>query len=200
MAEMLTKKEFVINPTSTASVADELTDAFVVLNSLQDAAQDWMGGYVEYFCADMYDSRTGIIYRMYSDAARDHFSMGGSVFVILNPPNLLKLSDTEDNPDLDVAPGKLISRGGLSGVFDEVLTTSRLVRNKRTIHNNRITISYYPSGSIVGKVARVYVGKNTYDEVTVTQSGKTIILHPKVSHEYDGLKAEVTYLTNLDEW
>ncbi len=83
----LYKKEVVIRPTSTITVQgakdwtkDWLRDTF------QDASEnkDSNDNYIDYFFADIFDARTGNIYRVFSDACTDKYEMTVLEFEILN--------------------------------------------------------------------------------------------------------------------
>jgi hypothetical protein len=84
----LYKKEVLIRPVSTITVQGAkdfaknwLKDTFQDVDSNKDAD----GNYIDFFFADIFDARNGNIYRVYSEACDEKYSMGGALeFEILN--------------------------------------------------------------------------------------------------------------------
>jgi len=82
----LYKKEVLVKPTSTVTVqgAKDFTKNWLN-DTFQNAAsnKDADGNYIDYFFGDVFDSRTGNIYRVFSDACADKYSMTELNFDIL---------------------------------------------------------------------------------------------------------------------
>jgi len=83
----LYKKEVLIRPVSTITVqgakdfaTNWMRDTFQEVDSNKDAD----GNYIDYFFADVFDARTGNIYRVFSEACKDKYSMGTLEFDILD--------------------------------------------------------------------------------------------------------------------
>ena len=96
----LYKKEVLIRPVSTISV-----------QGAKDFAKNWMndnfqnvdenkdedGNYIDYFFADIFDARDGNIYRVYTEACMDKYSMDVVEFDLLNTVLINEKIETIDN-------------------------------------------------------------------------------------------------------
>jgi len=89
----LYKKEVVIRPTSTITVqgAKDWTKNWLN-NTFQeaDSNKNSDGTYTDYFFGDIFDSRTGNIYRVFSDACADEYALTTLEFEILDTSKFAK--------------------------------------------------------------------------------------------------------------
>ncbi len=89
----LYKKEVVIRPTSTITVqgAKDWTKNWLN-NTFQEASSNKNsdGTYKDYFFGDIFDSRTGNIYRVFSDACADKYDLTTLEFEILDTSKFAK--------------------------------------------------------------------------------------------------------------
>jgi len=83
----LYKKEVLIRPVSTITVqgakdfaTNWMKDTFQDVDKNKDAD----GNYIDYFFADVFDARTGNIYRVFSEACKDKYSMDTLEFDVLD--------------------------------------------------------------------------------------------------------------------
>jgi len=83
----LYKKEVLIRPVSTITVqgakdfaTNWMRDTFQEVDSNKDAD----GNYIDYFFADVFDARTGNIYRVFTEACKDKYSMDTLEFDVLD--------------------------------------------------------------------------------------------------------------------
>ncbi len=83
----LYKKEVLIRPTSTISVDGAKSWTENWLNDKfqnDDENKDSNDKYIDYFFADLFDSRTNNIYRIFSDACSDKYDMSVLEFDVLD--------------------------------------------------------------------------------------------------------------------
>lgn len=99
----LYKKEVVIRPTSTMTVqgAIDWTQNWL-MTAFQDKAEnkDANGNYIDYFFADIFDSRTGNIYRVFSNPCTTAYSLTTLNFEILDKSKFattLELASVSEN-------------------------------------------------------------------------------------------------------
>ena len=73
----LYKKEVVVRPNSSATYEQAIAAARGFVNGFQNAASNsnGSGGFVDFFFADLFDSRDGNVYRVFSDACATEYSM-----------------------------------------------------------------------------------------------------------------------------
>jgi len=89
----LYKKEVVIRPTSTITVQGAKDWTKNWLNNTfqeEDSNKNSDGTYKDYFFGDIFDSRTGNIYRVFSDACADKYDLTTLEFEILDTSKFAK--------------------------------------------------------------------------------------------------------------
>lgn len=125
MAGALWKKEVVIRQTSTMDIgaAQDWTKNW--LSTFQDNPEniDSNGDYIDYFFADLFDARTGNLYRIFSDAAGDRYSMPEVVFDILITSRFVPWTSVSNNADMSVDPDKISTRGAIRSSITQRLST-----------------------------------------------------------------------------
>jgi hypothetical protein len=243
MAGALWKKEVVIRQNSTVTVAGGQNWTKNWLNSFQDDSSniDQNGEYIDFFFADLFDSRTGNLYRIFTDAAGTRFNMTDTVFDILDTSKYVAVEDVSDNPNLTVDQSKLstrgsllqfadnamndawttlsntfiprsmvsndpdlannddflITRGGIDDVLENFISNARVINDAGNISNNKMTLSYTPSGGIIGGTCRIKIGStNVFDDVECTVNGDELTILPDAGDDYDGSICLVSYLIN----
>lgn len=95
----LYKKEILIRPTSDITVQGAKDFAKNWLNNtFQEKAsnKDENGNYIDYFFGDVFDARTGNIYRVFSDACADKYDMDTLNFDILNVSEFAKAEELQE--------------------------------------------------------------------------------------------------------
>lgn len=198
MAGALYKKEVVIRPSSTISVQGGKNWTKNWLNGFQNNAsnEDQYGNYIDYFFGDLFDSRTGNIYRIFSDACTSKYSLTTLEFDIVDLSKLIPKTDINDNPDLSVDPLKIMTRQGIDSVIEDFILESRIVNDAAIMNNDRITLGATPSGGIIGGKCMVKISNGVFDEVDCTVSGNTLIAQPDIAGQYDGKIVLASYLVN----
>ena len=109
----LYKKEVLVRPSSTISVQGAIDWTHNWLDTtFQEVSsnKDTNGDYIDYFFADIFDARTGNIYRVFTNACKSYYSMTEVDFELLNTSNFAKATDVDaiqtqvsDNGDRIVA-------------------------------------------------------------------------------------------------
>ena len=82
----LYKKEVIIRPTSNVTIQGAIDFTKGWLNdTFQNKAdnKDANGDYIDYFFGDIFDARSGNIYRVFSNACADKYNMTDLVFDVL---------------------------------------------------------------------------------------------------------------------
>jgi len=100
----LVKEDWVIRKTSTVSIPDALAYVRSKMDDKQeDSATDSNGNYIDYFFADLFDSRTNYLYRIYSTAAANSDVVidgdadnGDAYFDVVNVDNVIAEIDSRD--------------------------------------------------------------------------------------------------------
>ena len=125
MAGALWKKEVVIRQTSTIGIvaAQDWTKNW--LASFQDdpANIDGNGDYIDHFFGDLFDARTGNLYRVFSDAAGVKYSMPEVIFDVLITSRFVPWASVSNNPDLNVDPDMISTRGSIRTSITQRLAT-----------------------------------------------------------------------------
>ncbi len=103
----LFKKEVVIKPNSSSTLAQAKTSTKNWLdNNFQNATtnKDANNNYIDYFFADIFDSRTGNIIRLFSSACESYYGMTKNAdgFIEFELLNLSKLAKTSDIQTVDL--------------------------------------------------------------------------------------------------
>jgi len=125
MAGALWKKEVVIRQTSTISITGAKDWTKNWLSSFQNKPEniDASGGYIDYFFADLFDARTGNLYRIFSDAAGAKYSMSEVVFDILIPSRFVPWTSVSNHADMNVDPNMIATRGAIRSSITQRLST-----------------------------------------------------------------------------
>jgi hypothetical protein len=197
MAGALWKKEVVIRQNSTISVAGAQDWTKNWLDRFQDDEDniDEDGDYIDYFFADLFDSRTGNLYRIFTDAAGTRFKMTDTVFEILNTARYVETRKVSDNPDLSTDQDFLITRGGLKDVLGQFIARARVVNDAGVVSDNKITLAHTPSGGIIGGTCRVKIAdSNVFDEVECSVDGNVLTIIADDGDNYEGNVCLVSYL------
>jgi hypothetical protein len=198
MAGALWKKEVVIRPTSTVGVEAAKNWTANWLNSFQTHESNMEDGqYIDYFFGDLFDSRTGNLYRVFSDACAQKYDMTTLRFDLLITANFIPTTMVSDSTDLSEDTDFLITRGALADILSDAVSTAKIVNDFGTISDGKITLTETPLGGIIGGVCQVRVnGLNTYDEVECTVSGTTLDIGSGAGGPYEGAVCLVSYLAN----
>ena len=109
----LYKKEVLVRPTSTITVQgakdftkDWLNDTFQ--NKASNKDED--GNYIDYYFGDVFDARTGNIYRIFSDACADKYDMTVLNFDILITSEFAKETElTAINQEVESNIDRIVS-------------------------------------------------------------------------------------------
>ncbi len=125
MAGALRKKEVVIRQTSTIGIiaAQDWTKNW--LATFQDKPEniDDNGDYIDHFFGDLFDARTGNLYRIFSEAAGVKYSMPTVVFDVLDTSRFVPWTSVSNNPDLNVNPNMISTRGSIRSSITQRLAT-----------------------------------------------------------------------------
>ena len=199
MAGALWKKEVVIRPTSTISVSAAQNWTKNWLASFQDDTnnKDKKGNYIDYFFADLFDARTGNLYRIFSDAAGKYYDMTQTVFDILVTSKFVPWKSVSDNTDLEADSNFLITRGGIKNVLEDVIKNTKVVNDAGTLQGDTMQLRYTPEGGIIGGRATIKINNNVYDEVDCTVNKNVLTVLPDTKNEYDGKICMVSYLAKI---
>lgn len=180
----LYKKEVLIREVSSISVQGAKTWTINwITNTFQEATRnttiqyDEAGdpiypdqyGYIDYYFADVFDSRDGNIYRVFSTACAAKYDMTNLEYAIL------------DN-------SKIALKVELPKIVNETLTIS----------GNTAQLTHAPlDGTIIGDEVRVVVQETatqiSYLSVDYTLNGKTLTILGDVSNEFSGKQVKVSY-------
>lgn len=116
MAGALWKKEVVIRPSSTISVSGAQTWTQNWLASFQDDPDniDTNGGYIDYFFGDLFDARTGNLYRIFSTASGVKYDMDVTIFDVLITSRFIPWTSVSNNSDMAQDADMLATRGTIS--------------------------------------------------------------------------------------
>ena len=203
MANSLFKKEVIIRENSTITVKDAITWTKNWLNKFQDkdTNKDSNGNYINYFFADTFDSRTGNLYRVFTDASKKKFNMKNTVFELLITSNFIPSSNISNNIDLGKDEDFLITRSGVRNVMDNALdnfvSTAAIVNEADVIKDDKIKLSNIPSGGIIGGTCNIKINDNgVFDEVSCTVDSNILTIEPNIKGEYDGKVCIVSYLVS----
>jgi hypothetical protein len=217
MAGALWKKEVVIRQNSTISVVGGQNWTRNWLDSFQDDQDniDENGDYIDFYFADLFDSRTGNLYRIFTDAAGSRFNMTDTVFEMLNTSKYVKTVDVSDNPDLTVDPSKLSTRGSLlvfannamDGAWDTLAQTfipRSMVSNDPDLANDEdflitrggiddILENFVSNARIVNDAGTIANGKMTLtDEPSGGIIGGTCRIRIDATNVYDEVECTVS--------
>ncbi len=126
MAGALWKKEVVIRQNSTISVSAAQDWTKNWLASFQDDPDniDGNGEYIDYFFGDLFDSRTGNLYRIFSEAAGVKYNMPNVVFDVLITSKFVAWTDVSNDPDLSKYPDKISTRGSLLQYATSIMSSA----------------------------------------------------------------------------
>jgi hypothetical protein len=115
MANALWKKEVVIRQNSTISIGAAQDWTRNWLASFQDDADniDGSGEYIDYFFGDLFDARTGNLYRIFSDASGTKYNMQDVVFTVLETSKFVPWTSVSNDPNLANDPDKISTRGSI---------------------------------------------------------------------------------------
>lgn len=207
VVNQLTRKEVIIKSSSQLSIDEAKQWTINWLNQHQESPQNKMGAcqggmfYQTFFFAELFDSRSGCIYKIFSNACVTHFGLQKQVMDVLILPNFIKWDSVSDNPNLEERPSALITRGGVFNVVNNMsedirdsIRSSELKNDMLTVSNNRITLTEEPIGDIIGGMCKIFVSNGVYDEVECQVSGKEVTIQANTPNEYNGKTALVTYL------
>jgi hypothetical protein len=91
----LYKKEILIRQVSTVSKqgAIDFTKDWLNDNFQEVSSNKSNGDYIDFFFADIFDSRNGDIYRVFADACSDEYSLTDTVFDVLVPEEFVSRVD-----------------------------------------------------------------------------------------------------------
>jgi len=199
MAGALWKKEVVIRQNSTIGIVAAQNWTKNWLASFQDNPVniDENGDYIDHFFGDLFDARTGNLYRIFSDAAGVKYSMPNVIFDVLITSKFVPWDSVSDNPDLATDEDFLITRGGVADVIDEFISEAKIINDGGIINNNKITLSNTPVGGIIGGTCRIKIGAvNVFDEVDCVANGNILTVLPDQGVDYEGEMCLVSYLIN----
>ena len=196
MAGSLWKKEVVIRPTSSISVQEAQDWTKNWLATFQDDAdnKDGNGDYIDYFFGDLFDARTGNLYRIFSEAAGAHYNMTEIVFDILITSKFVPWENVSDDTDLEVNSNFLITRGGVKDVLEDTIKNSKIINDAGVLQGDTMQLGHIPEGGIIGAKATIKINNNVYDEVDCTVDDNTLTVLPNIENEYDGKICMVSYL------
>lgn len=169
----LYKKEVLIRQNSTISVQGAKDWTINWLNTHfqeVDSNKDENGNYINYFFADIFDSRDGNIYRVYTDACKSYYNMITTEFTILDNSVLAKIKD-------------------IPHVINDTLI----------LNGDSATLTYEPlDGEIIGDEVRVIINETpnqtSYLAVDYTLQGKNLTIDTGTPGEFDGYKVKLSYL------
>ena len=181
----LYKKEVLIREVSTISVQaakdwtiNWITNEFQEAESNKSTQYDEDGnpiyvdsyGYIDYFFADIFDSRDGNIYRVYSESCRPKYSMTNIEYSILDNAILAKKAEIP-----------------------------KIINDEITLNGDTVELTHLPyEGVLIGDEARIVIADNaiqtTYLSIDYTISGKTVTVAGDVAGEFSGHKLKVSYL------
>jgi len=115
MAGALWKKEVVIRQTSTISIgaAQDWTKNWLATFQDDPINIDGNGEYIDHFFGDLFDARTGNLYRIFSDAAGVKYSMPEVIFDVLITSLYVPWTSVSDDPNLANDPDMISTRGSL---------------------------------------------------------------------------------------
>ena len=125
----LYKKEVVIRPTSTVTVQGGIDWTKNWLNGTfqdVDSNKNSDGTYKDYFFGDVFDARTGNIYRVFSDACADKYDMTKLEFDILDTSKFVP--ETELQPMVaEAKQAEIVIDNRLTALENKENTTQAVV-------------------------------------------------------------------------
>jgi len=169
----LYKKEVLIREVSTVSVPAAMTWTINwITNTFQNKASniDGNGDYIDFYFADIFDSRDGNIYRVYTEACKPQYSMTNIEYTIL------------DN-------SLLAQKAELPKPFND----------EKIINGNSVTLTYAPlDGVILSDEVNIIIEDPSTETVSLlvdyTLNGKILTVIGDVPNEFSGKKVKVSYL------
>ncbi len=125
MAGALWKKEVVIRQTSTIGVAAAQDWTKNWLASFQDdpANIDGNGDYIDHFFGDLFDARTGNLYRIFSEAAGVKYSMPEVIFDVLITSRFVPWTSVSTTLNFSNDPDMLTTRGVIASYFTQTIAS-----------------------------------------------------------------------------
>jgi len=199
MAGALWKKEVVIRQNSSIGIVAAQNWTKNWLASFQDEPDniDGNGEYIDHFFGDLFDARTGNLYRIFSDAAGIKYSMTDVIFDVLITSKFVPWVKVSDNPDLAVDSDFLITRGGVADVVADFIKEAKVVNDAGIIVGNNLTLAHSPVGGLIGGKCNIKFASGVLEEVDCTVSGNVATVVPDTSGEYNGQICMVSYLINI---
>lgn len=169
----LYKKEVLIREVSSVSVQAAKTWSIGwITNTFQEDPDNINpdGSYKDFFFADIFDSRDGNIYRVYTEACKPQYSMTNIEYTIL------------DNSVMAL-------KAELPKIINDTLTVS----------GNTAQLTHLPlDDSIIGEEVRIVITETasqiSYLSVDYTLNGKTLTILGDVANEFSGKQVKVSYL------
>jgi len=192
----LYKKEVLIRENSTITVQGAIDWTKNWLNNTfqnSEENKDENGNYIDYFFADMFDSRDRKLYRIFSSAAKSYYHMSNDVVTILDSTEFVKKTSVSTSPDLNGEESEILVRSALEDMIKNVVSKSKIKNQTKTISSeNKILLDNEPLGGIIGGVVFVSVANGVVDEIECLLSGKEITLLSDI--DYSGKDATFSYL------
>jgi len=190
----LYKKEVLIRPTSTVTVSGAYDWTRNWLQDFQDKSEnkDSNGNYIDYYFADIFDSRTSNIYRIYSNPCEDKYDLTELRFTILDTSRFVDRSEISDNPDITQDTDKLATREAIGSIVsNEVANLYEIVNEVGTISNKKMALTREPAGEIISGTCEIHLGDDVYDRVScIHQDGELVINEDS----YEGKECIVSFL------
>ena len=152
----LYKKEVLIKPTSVSTHDEAVATTRAFVNSFQNMPtnKDGSGAYIDFFFADLFDSRNGNLYRVFSDACTTQYAMpniGGLIKYTILDNTLLALK-TEVPSVAGLATISYVDTAVASGVGSADLTAINAA-----ISNHETRIGTLESASTTDGESATYV-------------------------------------------
>jgi hypothetical protein len=171
----LKKKEVLLRPTSPLTIEEAIAWTRNWVNSLQEADEnkDEYGHYIDYFFADLFDGKTGDLYRIFSDACKTRYDMTETVFSILKTSDYAKVEEVQGlREDFETFSGDVLPRineleTDLNSLKSEVLFVVRSGETTAISENKEFMavaeISGEPEVRVVPEKMELEVSQITYD-------------------------------------
>jgi hypothetical protein len=161
----------------------------------KDENKDENGNFIDYFAADVFDSRTGDIARVFTDAAKSYYHMSTQEFLLLSPRNYVKIDEiVPDINSIDLSNPAERKAAIEDSIFARIGKV-QIVEETHTVENDKITTEHIILGKVSQGVVYVDLGGGVVDEVPVSVTpSTTVTLAVDNPGEYDGKQATVYYL------